>query len=86
MSYGTNPDGTVYVRQESAGDLTRFAFSSTGHTITITFRPSEEYDLADVEDTFARADGDIFIEDFESALDLWAVEYAVSTYDKALVL
>ena len=76
MSCGENADDTVYVRQVSEGDLTQRFFDCDRYVVTVTFRPSEQYGIEDVEDDFARRRDDCFITDYEDTLNLWGVKYA----------
>lgn len=51
----------------------------------ITFRPKNDYDLADVADRVERAGDDCFITDFEEALELWEVPFSEQVTDTPLV-
>lgn len=82
ISIGENEDGTVYVRQTSVGDLTHASFGMGQHTDTITFRPTEDYGIADVEDDIARRKEDFFISDVADSLKLWEVPYRRETRDE----
>lgn len=81
VSLGTNPDGTAYVRQTSNGDITHFAFGSTQHSETITFRPTESYGLEDVQNDIERRGGEFFIDDVADSLRLWDVPFERNASD-----
>lgn len=81
VSVGTNPDGTVYVRQTSNGDITRFAFGSIQHSETITFRPTEDYGLEDVKADIERRGNEFFVDDVADSLRLWEVPFKRSESD-----
>lgn len=83
IGVGTNPDGTVYVRQTSNGDLTQFAFGSVQHTETITFSPTEAYGLEDVENDIESRGSEFFIDDVADSLRLWGVPFDRQTSDDA---
>lgn len=81
VSLGTNPDGSIYVRQTSNGDITQFAFGSTQHTETITFRPTETYGMDDVRDDIESRGGEFFIDDVADSLRLWDVPFRRESSD-----
>lgn len=82
LSWGENTNGTVYVSERSAGDLTEFSYDAAERELTLTFEPSERYGLADVADRVERFPGNCFIHDFEDALIFWGIQY---TRDERLV-
>ena len=84
ISYGHLEDGTAYVRQVSAGDLTEFAFDCAERTVTVTFRECAGYALADVENDLARCGGDCHIEDYMLNLELWGVPFQIETTTREL--
>lgn len=80
---GYNPDGSVYVRQISEGETTAFCYGSDRHTELVTFRPTKEFDLADVADDIERRGSDFYIDDLTDSLELWEVPYSRQSIDDA---
>lgn len=75
ITVGTKPDGRIYAREMSEGDLTEMAFDAQRRIDTITFMPQPGYDLADFVAILCRPDGDVYIDDFADSLDLFDVPY-----------
>ena len=86
LEWGERDDGTAYVRETCAGDLTEFAFDASVHETEITFRPEADYGLADVADRVETAGDDCFITDFAEALELWEVPFSEKVRDTPLVV
>lgn len=75
LTWGITPDGKAYVRKASKGDFTELMFDASEREMTIAFKPTENYSLADVADTVESHANDCFITDFEDALTLWGIPY-----------
>lgn len=48
---------------------------TTERETTVTFEPTDDYLLADVDDTVKDLADDCFIKNFEDALTLWGIQY-----------
>lgn len=84
ISYGENPDGTAYIKQESSGDLTRASYGCDVHTVTVTYVPCAEYSSANVADDLARRGDDCYIGDYIDNLTLWEAPFKVDSSDEGI--
>lgn len=78
---GYEDDGSVYVKQVSEGATTSLSFGSDRHTEVLSFKPTEDFDLADVADDIERRGSDFYIDDLADTLQLWDVPYARRSID-----
>jgi hypothetical protein len=84
FTYDQDPDGTAHVSQRSEGGITRFAFGSEGHVVTITFRPGGGYSIDDVRGTLMAHSPDPLIDDVEAELVARGIVYETTEGDGTL--
>lgn len=46
LTWGVTPEGKVYVRETSKGDLTEMMLDAAERETTVTFEPTDDYSLA----------------------------------------